>query len=497
MSPESAQESNPYSETAKVRSVTTPLGEAQPTTVRYGVLALACGLSMITYLDRACFGAAAPKLAEDLSLGGVKDMGIAFTAFSIAYAAFEIPAGWLGDRWGPRGTLIRIVIWWSVCTALTAIVGLKVGAMTIGGLGLLVVLRFLFGAGEAGAYPNIARVLHNWFPSHQWETVQGMIWMSGRLAGGITPLVWAILVSGLGDMPPLVSSWRWAFVVFGVIGLLWCAAFAWVFRNHPHEHPGVNAAEANFIGHAEDSGSHSHAMPWMALFTNRSVMALCLMYSLVNYGWIFNLTYLVGYLKERFAVADNDITGAILKGSPLWVGALGCVVGALLVNLVAKSVGDRRRGRQIVGFFAMLMCAGCWVGAQYANSLYLFCMFISLAAFGVDMTLGAVWATCQDIGGKYTGVTAAYMNTVGTLGSALASWLTGEMVKWNVAATATKEGLTVAELSKDVARQASLDGYQNVFMTYAAVYLVAAVCWLLIDASKKIGRSESPKTVNT
>jgi len=478
-------------ESAKQGSSISGASFEEPTRVRYGVLALACGLSMITYLDRACFGAAAPELAKDLGLGGVKDMNAAFTAFSIAYAAFEIPAGWLGDRWGPRGTLIRIVIWWSICTALTAFVGLKVGAMTIGGLSLLIMLRFLFGAGEAGAYPNIARVLHNWFPSHQWETVQGMIWMSGRLAGGITPLVWAFLVSGLGDMPPLVSSWRWAFVIFGIVGFVWCAAFGMVFRNRPSEHPRVNEAEAALIGHAGDHSSHSHKMPWMALLTNRSVMALCLMYSLVNYGWIFNLTYLVGYLKERYAVADNDVMAALLKGSPLWVGALGCVLGAILVNAVTRVLGNRRRGRQVVGFFAMLLCSVCWLGAQYASNMYLFCMFVSLAAFGVDMTLGAVWATCQDIGGKYTGVTAAYMNTVGTLGSALASWLTGAMVKWSVAAAATKEGVIEADLPAALAKTAALDGYQFVFMTYASVYLVAAACWCLIDASRSLEPSKS------
>ncbi len=481
MSPESANLSQPNA------SLSDP-----PTTVRYRVLALACGLSMITYLDRACFGAAAPALAKDLGLVGVKDMGAAFTAFSIAYAAFEIPAGWLGDRWGPRGTLIRIVIWWSICTALTAIVGLKVGAITLGGLTLLVVLRFLFGAGEAGAYPNIARVLHNWFPPQQWEAVQGMIWMSGRLAGGITPLVWAILVSGTGLTPPLVH-WRMAFVVFGVIGLVWCAAFAWVFRNRPSEHPSVNAGEAAFIGKAGEATSHGHSVPWWALFTNRSVLALCLMYSLVNYGWIFNITYLSGYLKERFVLADNDVMGAILKGSPLWVGAMGCLAGAVLVNIMTMVMGNRRRGRQAVGVTAMLLCTVCWVAAPRTDNMYLFCALISLAAFGVDVTMGAVWATCQDIGGKHTAVTAAYMNTIGTLGSAVAGWLTGAMVKWNVASHAAKAGIAESQMEPGALRLASLEGYQHVFMTYAAVYLVAAVCWCLIDASKRLEVPETPK----
>ncbi len=148
---------------------------------------------------------------------------MAHTAFAIAYGLFEIPAGWLGDRWGPRGTLLRIVIWWSLFTVLTGLVGMTFGSLTLGGLTLLVIVRFLFGAGEAGAYPNIARAIYNWFPLHRWEVAQGYIWMSGRIAGGITPLLWAILVSGTALTAPLVP-WRGAFFVFGGLGLVWCCA---------------------------------------------------------------------------------------------------------------------------------------------------------------------------------------------------------------------------------------------------------------------------------
>ena len=131
------------------------------TRVRYAVLAFVCALSMITYLDRVCFGQVAPILASELSLDSVADLKWAFTAFALAYAIFEIPSGWLGDIWGPRSTLLRIVVWWSACTALTGVVGLKFGSIMLGGLATLIVLRFLFGMGEAGAYPNITRALHN------------------------------------------------------------------------------------------------------------------------------------------------------------------------------------------------------------------------------------------------------------------------------------------------------------------------------------------------
>src|SRR3984893_6655188 len=124
-----------------------------PTNVRFGVLTFACALSMITYLDRVCFGTVAPFIQSEFELDDDK-LGLLFGAFTLAYAGFEVPTGWLGDVFGPRKTLIRIVLWWSFFTALTGSIGLKVGGIVLGGLGTLIVIRFLFGIGEAGAYPN-------------------------------------------------------------------------------------------------------------------------------------------------------------------------------------------------------------------------------------------------------------------------------------------------------------------------------------------------------
>lgn len=453
--------------------------EPAPTRVRYGVLALVCGLSMITYLDRVCFGAAAPSMAADLGLTGVAELKWAFVAFSLSYGLFEIPAGWLGDRWGPRGTLLRIVSWWSVFTALTGLVGMKFGSWTLGGLTSLIALRFLFGAGEAGAYPNITRAIHNWFPVERWETAQGMVWMSGRLAGGITPFLWAILVAGTPTAQPLMH-WRGAFFVFGAIGLVWCAAFAILFRNRPDQHPAVNDEEARLIGRREESNEEGHAVPWRALATDRSLIALCLMYSLINYGWGFNITYLAGYLEERYAVPDNDLWGAIYKGAPLWVGAVGCLTGGIVVTAVSRRLGDRRLGRRVVCMAALLMCAACWWFAPSAPDMHWFCLLISLGAFGIDMTLGAAWASCQDIGRRHAAVAAACMNMIGTFGAAVAGWVTGTIVQWAVAEKAAALGVAVTELGTADRHAAQMQGFSTVFSTYAAVYVVAALCWLAI-----------------
>ncbi len=151
-----------------------------PTRRRYLVLGLVCALAMITYLDRLSLSSATGQLITDLRLRSEADLKWVFFAFILGYAIFEVPNGWLGNVFGPRGTLIRIVLWWSVFVALTGVVGMTIGGHVLGGVEALVAVQFLFGMGEAGVYSNIARALRNWFPMRQRGTTQGR---SGCRAG--------------------------------------------------------------------------------------------------------------------------------------------------------------------------------------------------------------------------------------------------------------------------------------------------------------------------
>ena len=239
--------------------VSSPAALQRPTRVRYGVLGFACALSMITYLDRVCIASAVSPMMRALGLTSAAQLDWAFAAFAFAYALFEIPSGWLGDVYGPRRTLIRIVLWWSLFTALTGMTGATIFGLFIG-LPALIVVRFLFGMGEAGAYPNITRALHNWFPFRERGLAQGSVWMAGRLMGGLTPLLWLVLVEGLfwsqtaADgteskqlLVAPVLHWRATFLLFGVIGIVWCVLFSLWFRNRPEQKPTVNEAELALI----------------------------------------------------------------------------------------------------------------------------------------------------------------------------------------------------------------------------------------------------------
>jgi MFS transporter, ACS family, glucarate transporter len=138
-----------------------------PTRVRGRVLGFAFFLAVVIYLDRVCISAAAPFMMDDLGLT-VLQMSTVFSAFTLAYSIFEVPSGWLGDRRGPRRVLTRIVLWWSAFTMLT-------GAAT--GYRSLVAIRFLFGAGEAGAFPNLARAFSNWFPVRERGHANGVLFL--------------------------------------------------------------------------------------------------------------------------------------------------------------------------------------------------------------------------------------------------------------------------------------------------------------------------------
>ena len=200
-----------------------------PTRVRGRVLAFASLLAVVTYLDRICISAAAPAIMRDLHLT-VLQMSVVFSAFTLSYSLFEIPSGWLGDTRGPRRVLTRIVLWWSLFTMLTA---------AARGYASLVAIRFLFGAGEAGAFPNIARSFSQWFPRRERGRANGVMFLGTRVGGMLSGLIAPLVLLRLG--------WRATFVVFGCPGVVWAAAwYAW-YRDRPGDHPDVNAEERAWI----------------------------------------------------------------------------------------------------------------------------------------------------------------------------------------------------------------------------------------------------------
>jgi MFS transporter, ACS family, glucarate transporter len=460
-----------------------------PTRVRYQVLVLACLLAALTYLDRACFGMAVPYIVADLGLTSEADLKWAITAFAVAYGLFEIPAGWWGDRFGPRRVLIRIVLWWSFFTALTALAGVfswQVGGVALGGIVFLTVVRFLFGAGEAGAFPNIARALQNWFPPHARARAQGCVWMSARLMGGLTPLVWTFLVAGTAYTAALVS-WREAFVLFGLLGVVWCLLFAWRFRNRPGEHPDVNSAERELIAAGRDPVPAAHdPVPWRQVFFNRNLVCLYLMYFAITYGWYFNMTYLPACLETRYGVERTSIAGSILKGGPLWLGAAGCLLGGFWTDRLLRGGTSLRWSRRLPGLVGLVFCAGCYFAGAWMPNAWSFALAISLAAFGNDLVMGGAWATAQDVGGRHTAVVAGVLNTAASTGAAVAGWMSGVVLQYYLDRRAAALGVSAGDLPAPEKTAALVLGYETNLLIFAAVTAGAAIVWLGADADRPL-----------
>jgi predicted MFS family arabinose efflux permease len=455
---------------------------AAPSRGRYRVLALACCLAALTYLDRAAFGVASPTIWKELGLNSVADLKGAIVAFAIAYGLFEIPTGWWGDRFGPRRVLIRIVLWWSFFTVLTGLVGWQVAGVTFGGLTFLVAVRFLFGAGEAGAFPNIARSLQNWFPPESRARAQGAVWMSARLMGGLTPLLWTLVVAGTEVSSPL-TTWRGAFAIFGMLGVVWCGVFYFTFRDRPPEA-------------ARETKSEAEPVPWRAVFFNRNLVCLYLMYFGITYGWYFNMTYLPACLETRYGVEPTSVSGSILKGGPLWLGAVGCLLGGYLSDGLLKRGLRPRWARRWPGLVGLVLCAGCYLAASGAPTAFTFALAISLAAFCNDLVIGGAWSTVQDVGGKHTGVVAACLNVSSSAGAAVAGWCSGLVLDWYLASRSAAAGIAVEDLNKPewhyVRAAALVDGYEANLLIFAAITAVAAIIWLGADAERPLSRSPAP-----
>ncbi len=412
--------------------------DLRPTRARYGALGFTLVLAAIAYLDRVCISTAAPAIRADLGLSDGQ-MGYVFSAFTLAYALMEVPAGWLADRFGSRLMLARVVIWWS---ALTAITGLATGFVS------LFLIRLLFGMGEAGTFPGISRVFARWLPAPTRGRAFGLAVMTGALGGAITQ---PVVVALLG-----VTSWRIAFPIFGGVGLVWAAAWFWWFRDDPHRHRGVNAAELQIIG--TDPPATHPPVPWRRLARSGSLAALCVMYFGAIYGWYFYLTWLPTYLLE--ARGFNLRAVGWLAALPLVGIAMGVFAGGLLSDVLCRRWG-LRAGRRAPGLVGFPLAAVAVIGALTTTNPLTAAVLLALAAGLAALGVSPAWAACLDIAGRHAGTVTGAMNTFGNLGGALSPLVVGFCLdRWH--------------------------SYSAPLVTVACFYGVAAVAWLGIDASRRI-----------
>jgi MFS transporter, ACS family, glucarate transporter len=414
---------------------------AGDTRVRRKVLAMTVTLAAITYLDRVAIGVARPHIARDLGLNPTQ-MGYVFSAFYLSYALFEIPTGWWGDRVGTRKVLTRIVCWWSAFTVLTGFAF---------NYGSLLAVRFLFGAGEAGAWPNVARTFSRWFPRRERGTVQGIFFMGAHLAGGLTPLLATTMLAYM--------DWRTLFLVFGSVGFVWALAWFRWFRDSPAEHPDVNAAERAFIESdaAADAGPALEPTQWKRLLANRTVVCLCLMYFTQTFGNAFYVTWLPSYLASR---GLTGTTGSILAGLPLMFSVAADFSGGIATDRAVKRLG-LRPGRIIAGGGALAAAGLFTLAGTLTASPVAAAVLIALGGASSNFLLGSAWATCLDIGGRRAGSVSAAMNTSGQVGAIFSPVLVAAVVQ-------------------------RFSNWSAPLYLTGGLFLMGAMCWLWVDPTKPV-----------
>ncbi len=382
-----------------------------PTRVRFKVTGLVLALGMITYLDRACIATLAPDISAEFSLSKVQ-MGYVFSAFALAYAIFEIPTARLLDRRGPRKVLTRIVTWWSAFTLAT---GATVGYAS------LLVTRFLFGVGEAGAWPGVARTFARWVPRAERGRAQGLFFASAHFAGGVTPYIVASLLP--------VLTWRGIFFCFGVLGLIWAMLWRTWFRDEPADHPAVNAAElAHIIAGRETPVPHPDGWTfWKSLLGNRSLLALCVMYFPNSFVFYFCITWLPTHLREQHGFAAQTLV--FFTGLPLILSVFADVFGGLTTDWLTARFG-LRVGRCGVGGVAYLIAAIALLLTPLAPQPALAASLIAIATAASMFSLAAAWGSCIDLGQENAAVVSAAMNTSGAIGSFLCPLIVAYSLKW-------------------------------------------------------------------
>ncbi|MCC6589362.1 MAG: MFS transporter [Bryobacterales bacterium] len=412
-----------------------------PTRARYSVLALVFFAAVITYLDRVCISVAAPAMQRELGLTQFQFSWV-FTAFYLAYTIFEMPAAWLSDRWGQRTTMIRIVGCWSVFTILTGV------ARTYP---TLLITRFVFGAGEAGAFPTLSRAISRWFPVDARSRANGLMWAGARFGGAVSPALAVAVMAWMG--------WRGAFALFGAVGLIWVAIWAWWYRDDPAAHPAVNPAElAEIEQGVAPPPKRGEPVPWRRLLLDRDLLMLCSTYFASGFGFQFFVTWLPTYLTKEYG---QSLTRSGLYSSlPLLAGATGCLAGGMLADYITRRTGSLMWGRRSVGAGGFLLGAAGFVAAINAGSAETAIASLVLASGAHDMILPVLWASCTDIGGRFGGTASGWVN--------LASSLSGM--------TAPLASAWLAD---------AFGSFAPVFYVAAALYLLSGALWLIIDPRRR------------
>jgi ACS family glucarate transporter-like MFS transporter len=407
---------------------------------RQSVMVLLFFLILITYLDRITISVVAVRIKAAFHLTNTQ-FGWALSAFVLAYALFEIPTGLMGDRLGQRKVLLRIVIWWSVFTVLTG---------AVNGLTSLIAIRFLFGAGEAGAYPNSCGVISRWMPGS--ETSRGMSWlgMGGPAGAALAPLIVVPIAS--------VFGWRAPFFVNGVLGLLWVLVCWLWFRNHPQEMKGISVEEKELIEKNRNYVKNDHSFEWKLVIRNPILWALFVSYFSIQWANYFLSAWLPTYLQEgkHFSEQQMKTTTSLVFSAGIPTAFLFGIISDRLI--IKKGRAFARKTIALVSF--ILMVLSVLASVLFSDPKWVTASFV-FAEFSLVTIVLTCFSTCIDIGGDRVSTITGIMNFCGQTGAFLMSIIFGKLV--------------------DLTHSYEMPQYVMLI-----VLIIGGACWFVIDASKKL-----------
>ena len=372
---------------------------------RWYILGLICLMYLITYLDRVIISNTAPEIRTEFGFDQ-KTMGWIFGSFVLAYALFQVPGGRLSERFGPRAVLAGLVAYWSLMTAAVGLAGSAPAFM---------ILLFLLGVGEAGAFPGATRAMQMWFPRRERGFAQGFTHSASRFGAAIAPPIIGAIILTLG--------WRWAFYICGAIGAFWALAWYAFYRNMPEQHAMVNPAELERIRGLDDKGRLKQVatarpkVPWSTLLQSPNMWAIMCAYFTYVYCLYIFLAWLPSYLVGARHLTAVD--ARLLTSLPLWAMVVGNTVGGLATDWLLHKTGRTRFARRSVAIVGMLGCAGFILLAALVEDAHAAVYCLTGAAFFLECTIGPSWSVPMDTAGEYSGTVSGMMNMAGNIGGAL------------------------------------------------------------------------------
>ena len=391
------------------------LSESKSSHVRWVVLVLLCLMYLITYLDRVSMANTAPIISKEYGFNKVT-MGIIFSAFIWAYALFQVPGGWLGDRFCPRKVLSVIMVYRTIIAVLTTH---ALGFASFWGI------RFALGVGEAGAFPTATRAMQMWFPRDERGFVQGVSHAASRFGAAVGPPI------AVGIM--IHYGWQSVFYVIGALSLLWAILYMAVYRNMPEETSLVSRAELARIRGLNEKGEIKQAnvqkrpkVPWSVLLRHGNMWAVMCAYATYIYSLWFFLSWLPSYLVEyrHFTLIKMGFFASL----PLAAGVVGDTFGGWLTDKLLIKTNNLRFSRRSVAITGMLGCGASMLVAALVQKPTTAVYCLTSAMFFLEMIIGPAWAVPMDIGGEFSGTVSGMMNMGGQIVGALSPTVFGLLV---------------------------------------------------------------------